>query len=75
MLDEADVITAATGNVRMADFSLLLAAWRGQMSSEFDGGVQDAAARGEGLAMASAEFATAVLHNGLGQYESALGAA
>jgi DNA-binding CsgD family transcriptional regulator/tetratricopeptide (TPR) repeat protein len=75
MIDEADVITAATGNVRMADFSLLLAGWRGHTSSQFDSVIQDAAARGEGLAMASAEFATAVLHNGLGQYESALVAA
>ena len=75
LLDEADAITAATGNVRMADFSLLLAAWRGQASGQFDAGVQEAAARGEGLAMASAEFATAVLHNGLGHYQAALAAA
>jgi DNA-binding CsgD family transcriptional regulator len=75
LLDEADTITAATGNVRMADFSLLLAAWRGRASGEFEAGMQDAAARGEGLAMASAEFASAVLHNGLGQYQAALNAA
>jgi DNA-binding CsgD family transcriptional regulator len=75
LLDEADVITAATGNVRMADFSLLLAAWRGQASSQFDEAVQDAAARGEGLAMAGVEFAAAVLHNGLGHYPAALAAA
>ena len=75
LLDEADTITAATGNVRMADFSLLLAGWRGQASGQFDAGVQEAAARGEGLAMASAEFATAVLHNGLGHYPAALAAA
>ena len=75
LLDEADAITAATGNLRMADFSLLLAGWRGQASGQFDAGVQEAAARGEGLAMASAEFATAVLHNGLGHYQAALAAA
>jgi DNA-binding CsgD family transcriptional regulator len=69
------MITAATGNVRMADFSLLLAGFRGQASSQFEAGVQDAAARGEGLAMASAQFATAVLHNGLGHYQTALAAA
>jgi DNA-binding CsgD family transcriptional regulator len=75
LLEEADAITAATGNVRMADFSLLLAGWRGQASGQFEAAVQEAAARGEGLAMAGAEFATAVLHNGLGHYKSALAAA
>src|SRR5450755_2398473 len=75
LLEEADAITAATGNVRMADFSLLLAGWRGQASGQFDAAIQDAATRGEGLAMASAEFATAVLHNGLGHYQAALVAA
>jgi DNA-binding CsgD family transcriptional regulator len=75
LLEEADAITAATGNVRMADFSLLLAGWRGQASGQFEAAVQDAAARGEGLAMASAEFATTVLHNGLGNYTTALAAA
>jgi DNA-binding CsgD family transcriptional regulator len=75
LIEEADVITAATGNVRMVDFSLLLAGWRGDASSQFDAGARDAAARGEGLAMAGVEFATAVLHNGLGHYETALAAA
>jgi DNA-binding CsgD family transcriptional regulator len=59
----------------MADFSLLLAAWRGQESGQFEAAVADASARGEGLAVASAEFAAAVLHNGLGNYQSALTAA
>jgi DNA-binding NarL/FixJ family response regulator len=75
LIEEADVIAAATGNVPLVDFSLLLAAWRGQASSQFDAGARDAAARGEGLAMAGVGFATAVLHNGLGHYETALAAA
>ena len=75
LLEEADAITAATGNARIADFSLLLAGWRGHDTGQFKAGVQEAAARGEGLAMASAEFATAVLHNGLGHYTAALAAA
>ena len=75
LLEEADVITAATGNAPMADFSLLLAAWRGQASSQFDAAIQDAAARGEGLAIAGVQFAAAVLHNGLGRYPAALAAA
>jgi len=75
LLEEADVITAATGNAPLADFSLLLAAWRGQASSQFDAAVQDAAARGEGLAIAGVQFAAAILHNGLGHYPAALAAA
>jgi DNA-binding CsgD family transcriptional regulator len=75
LLEEADAITAATGNAPMADFSLLLAAWRGQASDQFEAAIREAAARGEGLAMAGAEFASAVLHNGLGHYEAALAAA
>jgi DNA-binding CsgD family transcriptional regulator len=75
LIEEANVITAATGNVPVVDFSLLLAGWRGRASSQFDAGARDAAARGEGLAMAGVGFATAVLHNGLGHYETALAAA
>ncbi len=75
LIEEADGITAATGNARMADFSLLLAAWRGQESGQFEAAVRDADTRGEGLAVASAEFAAAVLHNGLGNYQGALTAA
>jgi DNA-binding CsgD family transcriptional regulator len=75
LIEEAQVITAATGNVPMADFSLLLAGWRGQASSRFDAAIQDAAARGEGLASAGVEYATAVLHNGLGHYQTAFVAA
>jgi DNA-binding CsgD family transcriptional regulator len=75
LIEEADAITAATGNQPLVDFSLLLAGWRGQASSRFDAGARDAAARGEGLAIAGVGFATAVLHNGLGHYETALAAA
>jgi len=75
LLEEADAITAATGNVPMTDFSLLLAAYRGQQSDQFEATIKAAAAQGEGLTMAGAEYATAVLHNGLGRYPAALAAA
>jgi len=39
------------------------------------GGVRSASARGEGRMIALAEYATAVLYNGLGRYEEALAAA
>jgi DNA-binding CsgD family transcriptional regulator len=75
LFDEADVILAATGNARLADFSLLMAAWRGQASAPFDAALAEAAARGEGLSMAGIEFAAAVLHNGREDYPAALAAA
>jgi DNA-binding CsgD family transcriptional regulator len=58
--------------------ALLLAAWRGQATtaaSLVEVMTREAHARGEGCAMAFAEYATATLHNGLGQYELASDAA
>jgi DNA-binding CsgD family transcriptional regulator len=58
--------------------ALLLAAWRGQAttaSSLIEVMTREAQARGEGCAMAFAEYASATLHNGLGQYELASDAA
>ena len=61
-----------------AEFPLRLAAWRGQASTAltlFQVMTDGARARGEGCAIAAAEYDLAVLYNGLGQYESALDAA
>ena len=57
---------------------LRLAAWRGQTSTALslvEVMTRGARARGEGAAITVAEYATAILYNGLGQYELALGAA
>src|SRR4029077_2800884 len=57
---------------------LQLAAWRGQASDAvdlIDAMVRGAAARGEGCAVTVAEYATAVLYNGVGRYGLALDAA
>ena len=57
---------------------LRLAAWRGQASTALDlveVMIRGARTRGEGCAITAAEYATAVLYNGLGQYELALDAA
>jgi DNA-binding CsgD family transcriptional regulator len=57
---------------------MLLAAWRGDTATAGDlteamaRGAQD---RGEGAALTYADYATAVLHNGLGNYHTAAGAA
>jgi DNA-binding CsgD family transcriptional regulator len=57
---------------------MVLAGWRGDHGEALRAvraSVQDAIARGEGRVIALAEYATAVLHNGLGRYEDALAAA
>ena len=78
LIHEADAITAATRNARIADFSVLLAAWRGDRARTFelrDASIADATVRGEGFVFEVAQWAAAVLHNGLGEYHHALIAA
>ena len=78
LIEEADAITAATGNAPLRYTSLLLAAWRGEEAQALkliEAGARDATARGEGRAIGLAEYATAVLYNGLGRYEAALAGA
>jgi DNA-binding CsgD family transcriptional regulator/tetratricopeptide (TPR) repeat protein len=75
---EADTITAATGSVPLMHASLMLAAWVGEPARArelIDVSIQDATARGEGRAIGLTEYASAVLHNGLGHYSAAVGAA
>jgi len=78
LVQEAETITVATRGVPMADFSVLLAAWRGER--ERTNAVRAAmiaagTAHGEGFAVEVAEWAAAVLHNGLGEYAEARAAA
>jgi DNA-binding CsgD family transcriptional regulator len=78
LIEEADAITAATGDSPFSYTALVLAAWRGQEAAALeliDAGARDAAARGEGRAITMADYATALLYNGLGRYEAALAAA
>jgi DNA-binding CsgD family transcriptional regulator len=75
LIEEADVITDATGNAPLSYTSLVLAAWRGEEARALTlikAGVQAARARGEGRMIGLAEYATAVLYNGLGRYEAAV---
>lgn len=73
-LAEAHAVEAATGNVGMASGDFLLAAWRGDAPAmeTVMGRAADAAAPSE---PGAALYARAVLANGLGDYEAALGAA
>lgn len=75
---EEDAITQATGAPAIPNSRLMLAAWRGRQhgaSDLFETTIAAATARGEGLTVSSAEIALAYLHNGLGNYDSALNAA
>ena len=57
---------------------LILAAWRGrefELSPLVEATLKDVVARGEGSGDSSTQWATALLYNGLGQYESARAAA
>ena len=57
LVEEADRITAATGNVPIADFSVLIAGWRGERDKTYQlraAIIPDATARGEGFAVEAA---------------------
>ncbi len=75
---DAEAIAEATG-IRAVPYGALgLAALRGHEDPALaliSSSEQDAALRGEGLGVAAAKWAAAVLHNGLGKYAQALSAA
>ena len=78
LLEEADSITAATGYAPLRYPSLVLVAWRGEEAEalqQIAAGVEDATTRGEGRMIGVAGYATAVLHNGRGDYPAALAGA
>jgi DNA-binding CsgD family transcriptional regulator len=78
LIDEAEAIAQVTGSAAPAYPRLALAGWRGQEAAAldlFETCIKDATARGEGRAVGMAEYAKAVLYNGLGRYEAALAAA
>jgi DNA-binding CsgD family transcriptional regulator/tetratricopeptide (TPR) repeat protein len=78
LIEEAEAITAATGNAGLRYAALVLIAWRGAEAEALElikAEVEDATARGEGRVLALAGYATGVLYNGLGRYEGALDSA
>jgi DNA-binding CsgD family transcriptional regulator len=78
LIEEAGAISAAIGSAPLAYTSLVLAAWRGQTAAVLEmvrAALPDAVSRGEGRMIALAEYANAVLHNSLGEYDEALAAA
>jgi DNA-binding CsgD family transcriptional regulator len=78
LIDEAHAVMEATGSNLAPYGALGLAAFRGdeaRVASLFEATVEDVSRRGEGVGITFAEWAYAVLHNGLGRYPDALGAA
>ena len=75
---EKDVVNEVTGIRLASTCDLLLAGYRGQPVEAiplFSSTIEDSIARGEGGAVQLADWAAAVLHNGLGHYAEALAAA
>ncbi|MGH3302436.1 MAG: AAA family ATPase [Streptosporangiaceae bacterium] len=78
LLIEGERINPGIRAATLPYVSLLLAAWRGDARTTSDLTevmARGASARGEGAALTYSEYAKAVLHNGLGDYERAAEAA
>jgi DNA-binding NarL/FixJ family response regulator len=74
---EVDAITKATGTHIAPYAQLLLAALRGQRDASplIESTIRDAGTGGQGLSVQWAEWASAILFNGLGLYDRALASA
>jgi ATP/maltotriose-dependent transcriptional regulator MalT len=78
LVEELRTVTEATGAHFPPYGPLLIAAWRGREAEALaliEATIKEVMGRGEGLGLAAAEWASAVLYNGLGRYEDALAAA
>jgi DNA-binding CsgD family transcriptional regulator len=77
--EREEIVEAAGSQFRLHPFAALqLAAWQGDEAKTralIEGNLTTAVSRGAGLALASIDYVTAVLYNGLGRYEEALAAA
>ncbi len=78
LIEEDRLIAEATGNPPVAYTAMTLAAWRGQEAPAtelIEATVQEATARGQGRLISLADYASAVLGNGLGRHDAARDAA
>ena len=78
LTDEGRVVIDATGSQFAPYAAMGLAALQGrqaEVSALIEDTASDVALRGEGIAMSVAEWANALLHNGLGRYPEAMRAA
>jgi DNA-binding CsgD family transcriptional regulator len=78
LVQELHAVTEATGAGLAPYGALLLAAYRGdqaEVSALIDATTEDVMRRGEGIGLTVAEWADAVLNNGIGDYKTAMAAA
>ncbi len=78
LLDELRVLTEATGSPYPPHGLLTVVGWRGREAdvlATVETYARECLERGEGAVLAYADYARAVLYNGLGRYEDALAAA
>jgi DNA-binding CsgD family transcriptional regulator len=78
LIEEDRLIAEATGNPPAAYAAMTLAAWRGRegpATELIEATVQEATARGQGRLVSLADYASAVLGNGLGRHAAARDAA
>jgi DNA-binding CsgD family transcriptional regulator len=78
LIDDQKNATDATGSQLAPYGALILAAWRGdetELTGLIGTTLDEIVARGEGIGVSTCQWVTAVLHNSLAQYESALAAA
>lgn len=78
LIQEAETVTEATGDSVAPHGALGLAAFRGrpaEASALIEATTRDVMRRGEGVGLTIAEWATAVLNNGIGNYAVAMAAA
>lgn len=74
LIADADALTAASGQTPVRYHALTLAAWTGEEAAAtvlIDAAARSGAARSEGRIIALIGYASAVLYNGLGRYQSA----
>ena len=77
-VEELDAVQRATATVIAPYAALVLAAWRGrehEVGDLIEATLDDVVARGEGVGVLIAQWARAVLANGLGRYDEAVLAA
>jgi DNA-binding CsgD family transcriptional regulator len=78
LLEETAAISEAIGSSYVADHLMILAAWRDGESralEQIEAALREATRKGREAGIVSAEYASAVLHNGLGRYQAACSAA
>ena len=78
LVDEAGAVMEAIGSERPNYAAMVLASWQGRDEDArrlIEASMSEVVARGEGTGVSVAQWAAAVLFNGLGRYEDALVAA